>query len=135
MPQLTKGSQCKFRPRNRLSTRAGDSQRSSCIVWITFRVVHGFPTSLTWYSASSSISHSSVSLTFMYTQRISVSLGIVESLHGICTLLTFLAMSSRYPRSLTQFTGNFGFALNSILDPTVPQDSQRCSASALHLES
>ena len=72
----------------------------------------------------------------MYTQRISVSLGTVESLHGICSLLTFLAMSRLDPRPLTQFTGNFGFAFNSVLDPTVPQDSQkRCLAFALHLES
>ena len=69
----------------------------------TFRVVHGYPTSLTWYSASSSISHSSVSSTFMKPQRISFSLGMVESMRGICSLLTFFAMSRRDPRSFTQF--------------------------------
>ena len=59
------------------------------------------------------------------SQRVFVSLGTVESLRGICSLRTFLAISRRDPRSLTQFTSNFVCALNSILDPTVLQDSRK----------
>ena len=68
-------------------------------------------------------------------QRVAVSRGVVENLHGIRSLLTFLAMSRRDPRCVTQFARNFGCAVNLVLDPMILQDSQkRCSAFALHLE-
>ena len=52
-------------------------------------------------------------------QRVSVSRGVVEDLHGMCSPLTFPAMSRRHPRCATQFTRNIGCALNLVLDPMV----------------
>ena len=67
------------------------------------------------------------------SQRVSSSPGIVESLYGICSLLTFLAISRRDPRSLTRFTVNFGCALKSNLDPTTLGSAVQLSLSTWNL--